>query len=337
VAAIKLENRLPDDFFLAGLRRDVLEGLSSDPKWLSPKWFYDQRGSALFEEITRLPEYYPTRAEREILAERAGEIAEASGAVSLVELGAGSATKTRLLLDAFRDVGALAEYVPVDVSPVALGETVAALRREYPGLRVRGVLADFERSIPTCTEAPTMVAFLGGTIGNFLPGERRLFLQRIRDGLRPGDSLLLGTDLVKDPSLLVRAYDDRAGVTAEFNKNVLSVLNAALTADFDPSAFDHVAHWDPDREWIEMRLQARRAQTIQISALGLTVTFDEGEEVRTEISAKFRRETITAELLSCGFDLSWWWRDSQERFGLSLSTVVSSAPETLGEADGPGL
>ncbi|MER8098926.1 L-histidine N(alpha)-methyltransferase [Kitasatospora sp. NPDC094016] len=315
-----LTRLLPADHFSSALRHDVQHGLTSEPKWLPPKWFYDARGSELFEEITRLPEYYPTRAERAILTARAGEIAAATGARTLVELGSGSSEKTRLLLDALRALGTLETYVPVDVSESALTAAGVALAAEYPGLAVHGVLADFTARLGLPPEGgPRLVAFLGGTLGNLLPEERAVFLRGLRSALDPGDFLLLGTDLVKDPSVLVAAYDDAAGVTAEFNLNVLNVLNRELGADFDPAAFAHVARWDPDREWIEMRLRSLRAQTVKIPALNLPVHFDRGEELRTEVSAKFRRERVSAELAAAGLRLSHWWTDEEGRFGLSLS------------------
>ncbi|MFE5586671.1 L-histidine N(alpha)-methyltransferase [Kitasatospora sp. NPDC056531] len=316
-----LTRLLPADHFSTALRQDVQHGLTSEPKWLPPKWFYDARGSELFEEITRLPEYYPTRAERAILTARAGEIAAATGAHTLVELGSGSSEKTRLLLDALRTLGTLDTYVPVDVSESALTLAGAALAAEYPGLAVHGVLTDFTTRLGLPPDgSPRLVAFLGGTLGNLLPHERAAFLRRLRAALDPGDFLLLGTDLVKDPAVLVAAYDDGAGVTAEFNRNVLNVLNRELGADFDPDAFEHVARWDAEQEWIEMRLRSLRSQTVKIPALDLPVHFDRGEELRTEVSAKFRRERVAGELAAAGLRLSRWWTDPEGRFGLSLST-----------------
>ncbi|MFG3227408.1 L-histidine N(alpha)-methyltransferase [Kitasatospora sp. NPDC048194] len=315
-----LTRLLPADHFSTALRHDVQQGLTSQPKWLPPKWFYDARGSELFEEITRLPEYYPTRAERAILTARAGEIAAATGARTLVELGSGSSEKTRLLLDALRSLGTLEAYVPVDVSESALTAAGTALAAEYPGLAVHGVLADFTAKLGLPPEGgPRLVAFLGGTVGNLLPPERAAFLRGLRAALDPGDFLLLGTDLVKDPAVLVAAYDDASGVTAEFNRNVLNVLNRELGADFDPDAFEHVARWDAEQEWIEMRLRSLRSQTVKIPALDLPVNFDRGEELRTEVSAKFRRERVAGELASAGLRLTHWWTDPEGRFGLSLS------------------
>ncbi|WP_320777754.1 L-histidine N(alpha)-methyltransferase [Streptomyces sp. CRN 30] len=310
---------LPEDATDAALRADVLEGLTGTPKTLPPKWFYDAHGSELFERITALPEYYPTRAEREILLARAPEIAAATGAHTLVELGSGSSDKTRHLLDAMPDLRA---YVPVDVSGSALRQAGEALAAERPGLLVHALIADFTRELTLPdTPGPRLVAFLGGTIGNLLPAERAVFLASVRALLAPGDALLLGTDLVKDPSVLVAAYDDAAGVTAAFNKNVLSVLVRELGADVDPGAFEHVARWDAGREWIEMRLRARTAQTVKIPALGLAVDFAAGEELRTEVSAKFRRGGVRAELAAADLRLRHWWTDREARFALSLSVA----------------
>ncbi|MEU1279712.1 L-histidine N(alpha)-methyltransferase [Streptomyces sp. NPDC005805] len=314
-----LTRTLPEDATDADLRADVLNGLTRTPKVLPPKWFYDARGSELFEEITRLPEYYPTRAEREILADRAGEIAAATGARTLVELGSGSSEKTRYLLDALTD---LHTYVPVDVSESALTGAAEALLAERPELSVHAIVADFTRGLVLPgTPGPRLVAFLGGTIGNLLPEERALFLRSVRDLLSPGDALLLGTDLVKDEDVLVRAYDDAAGVTAEFNKNVLAVLARELDADVDPADFEHVARWDREQEWIEMRLRARSALSVKIPELDLVVPFEAGEELRTEVSAKFRQERVWEELAAAGLELAHWWTDREGRFALSLATA----------------
>ncbi|MFB7307148.1 L-histidine N(alpha)-methyltransferase [Streptomyces sp. NPDC056192] len=315
-----LTRTLPVDATDAALRADVLHGLTRHPKTLPPKWFYDAHGSELFEEITRLPEYYPTRAEREILVARAPEIAAASGAKTLIELGSGSSEKTRHLLDA---LPGLHSYVPVDVSESALRGAAEALLVERPDLSVHALIADFtgELVLPD-TPGPRLVAFLGGTIGNLLPDERAVFLKSVRSLLSPGDALLLGTDLVKDEEVLVAAYDDAAGVTAAFNKNVLTVVDRELGADFDPADFDHVALWDRRQEWIEMRLRARRALTVKIPALDLVVPFEAGEGLRTEVSAKFRKEGIRGELATAGLRLTQWWTDSADRFALSLATAV---------------
>ncbi|MFJ9929381.1 L-histidine N(alpha)-methyltransferase [Streptomyces misionensis] len=319
MSPLHVTRTLPEDATDAALRADVRRGLTADPKWLPPKWFYDARGSELFDEITGLPEYYPTRAEREILAARSGEIAAASGARTLVELGSGSSEKTRHLLGALTS---LAAYVPVDVSESALVQAGEAIITEHPGLDVHALIADFTAPLDLPrTPGPRLVAFLGGTIGNLLPAERAAFLASVRALLAPGDGLLLGTDLVKDERVLVRAYDDSAGVTAAFDKNVLNVVNRELGADFDPDAFDHVALWDARNEWIEMRLRSRTAQTVKVPALDLAVEFAAGEELRTEVSAKFRKEGVVRELADAGMELTHWWTDDQERFALSLSVV----------------
>jgi L-histidine Nalpha-methyltransferase len=332
-----IEHRLPADYRAASLRADALAGLTATPKSLPPKWFYDAQGSELFEKITELPEYYPTRAERAILLAVAPEIAALTAAATLVELGSGSSDKTRLLLSALRDAGTLRGYVPVDVSESALAAAGDALAAEYPGLAVHAVVADFDKYLGVPSDGPggvggngatsdsgdaggpRLVAFLGSTIGNMVPAERAVFLRRVRARLRPGDAFLLGTDLVKDPAVLVAAYDDSAGVTAAFNKNVLAVLNAELGADFDLDAFDHVAVWDAGREWIEMRLRAASAQRVRVRDLGLTVEFEAGEEMRTEVSAKFREAGVRAELSAAGLAMRSWWTDEGGQFGLSLA------------------
>jgi L-histidine N-alpha-methyltransferase len=308
----------PDDLDKS-LRQDVREGLTGQPKTLPPKWFYDERGSALFEDITRLEEYYPTRRERAILTERAPEIAELTRSDVLLELGAGSGEKTRLLLDAL--AGTLKTYVPVDVSGDFLAEAAADLARDHPGLTVHAVVADYERHLHLLpTGERRLVAFLGGTIGNMVPVERVAFLGALRATMGPGDALLLGADLVKDEGRLVRAYDDAAGVTADFNRNVLRVIDRELDADFDPGQFEHVAVWDAENEWIEMRLRSRRPQRVHVGQLDLEIDFAEGEEMRTEISAKFRRERLDSELAAAGLHLSHFWTDPEGDFSLSLAT-----------------
>jgi L-histidine N-alpha-methyltransferase len=325
-------DHLPVDFTSATLRSDVLEGLLSEQKWLPPKWFYDKTGSALFEEITRLPEYYPTRAERAILERYAGEVVELSGCRVLVELGSGSSEKTRLLLAALPAVGSA--YVALDVSETALREAGESLAADFPRLRVRAVRADFEHQLPTVLGRPApgwaddgspidggrMVAFLGGTIGNLAPPERRAFLATVRAGMSTGDAFLLGADLVKSPEILVPAYDDAAGVTAAFNLNVLEVLNRRLAADFQPADFEHSAVWDAENSWIEMRLRAVRAVRVRIAELGVDFDFAQGEEIRTEISAKFTQERLEAEFAAAGFAAAGWWTDPDGLFSLSLWT-----------------
>ena len=303
------------------LRSDVASGLSTTPKVLPPKWFYDHAGSLLFDEITRLPEYYPFRREREILEREAAAVAE-FGADTLVELGSGSSEKTRLCLDAMVDHGSLARYVPFDVSEGFLRQSAGEIKREYPDIEVHAVVGDFEHHLGELPRGGRrLVAFLGGTIGNFEPAARKGFLADLCATMGPGDGLLLGTDLVKDEDRLVAAYDDAAGVTAEFNRNVLKVVNRELAGDFDPDAFEHVALWDADAAWIEMRLRSRRDQTVRVRALELETTFGEGEAMRTEISAKFTRERIADELGAAGLHLEEWWTDAAGDYGLSLSVL----------------
>jgi L-histidine N-alpha-methyltransferase len=326
----------PDDLD-AALRRDVARGLTSTPKELPPKWFYDDVGSQLFDEITRLPEYYPTRAETEILRREAATIAALSGADTLVELGSGTSTKTRILLDALRDAGTLRRVVPFDVSETTLREASETLAADYPGVAVHAVVGDFERHLHALPPGGRrLVAFLGSTIGNLRPAERARLLEDLRRALAPGDALLLGTDLVKDPDRLVRAYDDAAGVTAAFNRNVLRVLDRRLGADFDVERFGHVARWDAIHERIEMWLRADDAQLVHVPALELTVRFSPGEEMRTEISSKFRRDGVAAELAGAGFRLDHWWTDQAGDFGLSLSTPRGGSGATK-QAEGLDL
>jgi L-histidine Nalpha-methyltransferase len=307
----------------AALRADARAGLTASPKALPPKWFYDARGSALFEQITQLPEYYPTRTERALLKSCADDVARTSGADTFVELGSGSSAKTRLLLDAFARAGTLRRYVPQDVSEPALRLAMDALAAEYPGLELHGVVGDFTRHLDRLPRGERrMVAFLGGTIGNLVPAERAAFLTQLRAALKPGEQFLLGTGLVVEEETLVAAYDDAAGVTAEFNRNVLHVLNRELGADFEPAAFAHVAVWDRQHEWIEMRLRAERAMTVHVAQLGLTVPFAAGEEMRTEISAKFRPGGVRGWLEATGFEITSSWTDEAERFALSLATAA---------------
>ena len=311
---------LTPDHAERSLREDARLGLTSSPKWLPPKWFYDARGSDLFEEITLLPEYYPTRAERSILNAHACDIARRAGAHTLVELGSGSSDKTRLLLDALQAEGTLRAFVPLDVSESALRDAVAGLHADYPGLAIHGVVGDFTEYLGRIPgQTPRLVAFLGGTIGNLFPDERATFFSELRDTLVRGEWLLFGTDLVKDPGVLVPAYDDAAGVTAEFNRNVLAVLNRELGGDFDVQSYEHVAIWDPENEWIEMRLRSTTTARVTLSELALDLVLQTGEEIRTEISAKFRKEGIERELATAGFSLDSWWTDAEGRFALSLA------------------
>ncbi|ORV08324.1 L-histidine N(alpha)-methyltransferase [Mycobacterium celatum] len=317
---LSLSNHLAADSAYHALRRDVLDGLRSSPKSLPPKWFYDSVGSDLFDQITRLPEYYPTRAEAEILREHSAEVASATGADTLVELGSGTSEKTRMLLDALRDGGSLRRFVPFDVDANMLSSAAAAIQREYPGVEIAAVCGDFEEHL---AEIPgggrRLFVFLGSTIGNLNAGPRAEFLASLAAVFRPGDSLLLGTDLVKDTDRLVRAYDDAAGVTARFNRNVLAVINRELDADFDADAYAHVARWNADEERMEMWLRAECPQRVRIGALDLTVEFAAGEEMLTEVSCKFRPEAVAAELAQAGLRRTRWWTDRAGDFGLSLA------------------
>jgi L-histidine Nalpha-methyltransferase len=318
---LSLSNYLAADSAAQALRRDVRDGLTQTPKSLPPKWFYDAVGSDLFDQITRLPEYYPTRTEAQILRAQAAEIAAASGADTLVELGSGTSEKTRMLLDALRDKGSLRRFIPFDVDAGVLNAAGSAIQREYPGIEIDAVCGDFEEHLGKIPRVGRrLVVFLGSTIGNLTPGPRGDFLSTLSDTLQPGDSLLLGTDLVKDAGRLVQAYDDSAGVTAQFNRNVLAVVNRELDADFDLGVFEHVARWNADEDRIEMWLRADSPQRVHIGALDLTVDFAEGEEMLTEVSCKFRPEGVAAELYAAGLRRTHWWTDPAGDFGLSLST-----------------
>jgi L-histidine Nalpha-methyltransferase len=316
---IEIVSRLgPDERLLAF---DVLDGLTRPFKEVPPKHFYDAEGSRLFELITEQPEYYPTRTERAILEACADELVAVTRAAELVELGSGVPTKTLLLLDAMRDAGTLDRYVPFDVSESVLLASAERLVENYPGIRVYGVLGDFERHLDALpvAEGPRVIAFLGGTIGNFPPGSRRKFLRSLGRALRPQDRLLLGTDLVKDPAVLEAAYNDAAGVTAAFNLNMLAVINRELDADFVLDGFEHVAFYDREQEWIEMRLRALAPQVVNVRALDLAVHFANREEMRTEISAKFTRERLEADLSAAGLRLHALMMDGDGLFALSLS------------------
>ncbi len=318
---VAMTTHLPPESHLDQLRDDVRAGLTAADKSLPPKYFYDERGSELFEQITKLVEYYPTRTERLILDAHAGEIAALTGANTLIELGSGTSDKTRLLLDALLAGRTLRRFVPFDVDGTVLRQATAALAVEYPGLDVLAVVGDFEHHLRLLPQGGRrLVAFLGSTIGNFEPGDRAQFLRRVHSTLKPGDWFLLGTDLIKDGSRLVAAYDDPGGVTAAFNRNVLAVINRELGADFDLTAFDHVAVWDADREWVEMRLRSNRPQLVHLAGLDLDVALAEGEQIRTEISAKFRRGGIEEELERAGLRMERWWTDPAGDFALSLST-----------------
>ena len=307
------------------LRAEARRGLTATPKQLPPKWFYDERGSRLFEAITREPEYYLTRREREILGAHAADIARTTRAETLVELGSGSSEKTRLLLDTLRAEGSLRRFMPFDVCLPAVADAAASLRRDYPGLDIKAVVGDFNEHVRFLPRTPAggsrLVAFLGSTIGNFDEGERARFFAALRVVLRPGDWFLLGADLVKSKRRLDAAYNDAAGVTVEFNKNVLRVLNRDLRATFDEALFDHVAAYDRERELVDIRLRARAAHEVKVRALGLTVSFAAGEEMRTEISVKFTRAGLEKALRAAGFSRARFWTDRAKDFSLSLWQV----------------
>jgi L-histidine N-alpha-methyltransferase len=305
---------------------DVRAGLTRPFKELSPRYFYDERGSELFERITELEEYYPTRCEREILQRDSTAICEAANKpASLIELGSGSARKTRALLDAMRSAGCLDTYCPVDISEEITRDTAERIAAEY-GIKIRGLVCDFEFDLERVpVEGPRVIALLGGTIGNFAPHQRAGFLRRIANLLGEEDRFLLGVDLVKDRKTLETAYNDPHGVTAEFNKNVLAVLNRELGADFDIDAFEHVARWDPENLWVDIRLRSLANQVVDVSALGMLVPFTAGEEMRTEISSKFLRPGLEGIYAEAGLELTDWWTDSDGLYALSLAKSVSSS------------
>ena len=320
---VEIEVDLPDGGALAGMAEVVREGLSCPFKELPPKFFYDERGSELFERITEQPEYYPTGCEREILRSQAAAIVAAARPRTLIELGSGAAAKSRVLLDAMRDARTLERFVPVDISEEITRRVAGELVGEYPGLAVEGIVCDYETHLERIPRPEgALIAFLGGTIGNFRPGPRRSFLARIATLMYPEDRFLLGTDLVKDPAVLEAAYNDAAGVTAAFNKNVLDVLNRELEANFDPDAFEHVAFWDPDNEWIDIRLRALSEQFVDLRALDMRAHFSRNEEMRTEISTKFTRERIESSYADAGLELLEWWTDADDRYALSLARPI---------------
>ena len=317
---ITVDVHLPPGGPLSGMAADVRAGLTKPFKELSPRYFYDGRGSELFERITELPEYYPTRCEREILERHAAEICSAAGdPATLIELGSGSAAKTRVLLDGMRDAGCLDAYAPVDISEEITRETAGAIASEY-GITVHGLVCDFERDLERIPlGGPRVIALLGGTIGNFEPAQRASFLARVANLLGDDDHFLLGTDLVKDRATLEAAYNDSTGVTAEFNKNVLAVLNDRLGCDFDLEAFEHVAFWDEENLWVDIRLRSLARQVVDVSALDMHVAFDRGEEMRTEISTKFAREGLEGIYRESGLAMTGWWTDPDGLFALSLA------------------
>jgi L-histidine N-alpha-methyltransferase len=322
-AAITIERCAPAGGAASSLADEIRAGLTRELKELSPRLLYDERGSRLFDRITALPEYYPTRCEREILDRRATEIVTATGARELVELGSGTASKTRALLDAMAGAGTLRRYVPFDVDASVVEACAGELVELYPGLSVHGVVGDFGRDLDRIPGGDRrLFAFLGGTIGNLYPDERRAFLGRVGGLMTADDRLLIGTDLVKDRAVLEAAYNDSAGVTAAFNRNVLRALNESVGADFDPAAFEHVAFFDEANSWIEMRLRAKGAQLVRIEGAQLELTFEDGEELRTEISAKFTRDAVADELAVAGLRLDEFHTDGGGLFGLAVASLA---------------
>jgi L-histidine Nalpha-methyltransferase len=319
-AEVTVDVHLPPGGPLSGMAADVRAGLTKPFKELSPRYFYDERGSELFEQITALPEYYPTRCERAILEQRSAEIVGSAQPRSLIELGSGSAAKTRVLLDAMQGAACLDTYCPVDISEEITRDTAAKVADEYEGVNVRGLVCDFELDLERVpVEGPRLIAFLGGTMGNFEPNQRAGFLRRIANLLDPEDRFLLGTDLVKDRETLEAAYDDSQGVTAEFNKNVLAVLNRELGADFDLDAFEHVARWDEENLWVDIRLRSLDNQVVRVGALDMLIPFRAGEEMRTELSTKFARPGLEGIYAEAGLELTDWWTDDEGLYALSLA------------------
>jgi L-histidine N-alpha-methyltransferase len=323
-SSFRLDVHLTPQGLALALHADARVGLGTRPRELPSKWFYDERGSLLFDEITRLPEYYPTRREREILIAHAAEIASVSSATTLIELGSGTSEKTRILLSALRDDGTLRVFAPFDVSESTLRSAAAAIAVEYPGLHVHAVVGDFERHLAFLPRGSArLIAFLGGTVGNLRPDARVRFLRALSRQMAVSDALLLGTDLVKDIPRVEAAYNDRQGVTAEFNRNVLAVLNRELGANFVLPRFEHVARYDARQGWIEMLLRSTVAQRVDLPALAMRIDFGAGELLRTEISAKFRPEQVEAELAAAGLRRIGFWTDAWGDFGLSLAVPAS--------------
>lgn len=305
------------------LRADVAAGLTSEPRWLSPRWFYDDVGSRLFDDITRLPEYYLYRCETEILTRHAADVARVAGPSVLVELGSGYSTKTRLLLDALTRADALAGIVTLDVSAPALADAAVHLRERYPSVPIHSIVGDYNRHIDTIPEAPpgvrNLLVFLGSTIGNLTPGERRAFLDSCAAALAPGAHFLVGTDLVKPEHIVQPAYDDAAGVTARFNRNILAVIRRLLHAHVEPEAFAHEAWWDPVEQWVQVALRATRPTEIVVPGL-VEAGFQGGDRILTEISAKFTPDRVDAKLDAAGFDTTARWLDGRGWFALTLAT-----------------
>lgn len=310
VTAPTFDVHLDDGWHARALADEVAVGLTSRPKRLSPRWLYDDRGSELFEQITRLAEYYPTEAEREVLVRCSGEIAAATCADTFIELGSGTSDKTRSLLDAFAAAGSLRRFVPFDVSEQTLRGAADALAGRYPGMAIHGVVGDFHEHLPLLPrDGVPILGFLGSTIGNFYPEERAGFLRDVADWMTPESFFLLGVDLVKPVDRIMAAYNDPAGITAEFTLNLLHVLNRELDADFDVAAFEHVGLWDPIHTRVDLRLRSLREQTVHVRGAGLTIEFGRDEELRAEISTKFTLPQVTDELAHAGMAIVRTWTD----------------------------
>lgn len=305
------------------LIEDVRRGLSDSPKHLPSRYFYDERGCELFDAITRLPEYYLTRAEESLLRRHADDIVQATQPASLVEIGAGSCRKSSLVIDAARRLGYGHDFVPFDISEEVVRAAAGDLVSRFPGLHVYGMVGDFEKHLAAIPRlGRQLVLFLGSTIGNLEPDERILFLSQVRALLEPEDAFLLGVDLVKDVEVLHAAYNDTQGVTAAFNRNLLLFLNRELGADFQPEYFDHVAYYDEDRQRVELHLKSSRHQLVHVPAANLAVTFEAGECLHTEISTKFTVATANDSLKAAGLRLERWYTDPEERFGMALAVAA---------------
>lgn len=310
----------------ASLRLDVRRGLTAHPKHLPMRLHYDGRGGALFAELTRQPEYYQTRSERAVLHDRAAEIADALGTdpVAVIELGAGRAEKIRPVLDALAGEDRLDAFWPFDVAEGEVRDVLLELATAYPDAHLGGIVGDFTRHLAHLPDhhSTRLVAFLGGTFGNFTGMERGQFLRDLREALRPGDWFLLGADLVKDPEVILAAYNDAAGVTAEFNRHVLYVLNHRLDADFEPDNFEHIALWDNDTATIDMRLRAMKPMKVDLSALAIDISFTVGEEIHTGISTKFHRGELENQLQATGFATTRCWTDANGYMGVFLARAI---------------
>ena len=318
---IRIDVLVEDEDRRAELYDATFWSLRATPRELPAVWLYDEQGSLLFDEITRLPEYYPTNAEREILTARAAEIAELTHGRTLVELGAGTSEKTLLLLDALSAAGTLERFAPLDVSEEVLRASAEAIAERYPAISVHGIVGDFERDLRAIPPGDCrMIAFLGSTVGNLYPERRAKLFQAIASALAPGDSFLLGVDLVKDPAVIERAYNDSRGVTEQFVRNGLTHANRELKADFVQERFAFDAHWDAEHEWMDIGFRAIEAHTVRVAELEVEFDLAEGERLRVEVSSKFRQDRIEAGLAAAGLQLTGWWTDEATRFALLLAT-----------------